>query len=42
MLTMVMAMVRGVGRSTDGNVIEIGAIYAAYMLAILNVKRMSA
>ena len=40
MLTMVMAMAREVGRSADGNVIEIGTIYATYMLAILNVKRM--
>jgi hypothetical protein len=41
MLTIVMAMARGVGRSADGSVIEIGAIHAAHMLAILNVKRMS-
>jgi hypothetical protein len=41
-LTMVMAMARGVGRSAGGSIIEIGAIYAAYMLTILNVKRMLA
>jgi hypothetical protein len=41
MLTIVMAIAREVGRSADGSVIEIGAIHAAYMLAILNVKRMS-
>jgi hypothetical protein len=40
MLTIVMTMARGVGRSADESVIEIGAIYIAYMLVILNVKRM--
>jgi hypothetical protein len=41
MLTIVMAMAKEVGRSADGSVIKIGAIHATYMLAILNVKRMS-
>jgi hypothetical protein len=41
-LTIVIAMARGVGRGTDKSVIQIGAIYAAYMLAILNLKRMLA
>jgi hypothetical protein len=40
MLTIVMAMVRRIGCGTDGSVIEIGAIYATYMLTILNVKIM--
>ena len=36
-LTMVMAIARGVGRSTDGNVVEISTIHAGYILLILNV-----
>jgi hypothetical protein len=42
MLTIVMTIARGVDRGADRSVIEIGAIYATYILAILNVKRMLA
>ena len=40
-LTIIIAMARGVSRSTDRNVVEISTIYARHILLILNVIKMS-